>query len=97
MSPLGSLFYADIVEASMQSAVEAISRMLGLGGRTENWPIESAVDALGPGAHLTFGSNSRIRGVKSRAVLGWQPRGPALMEEIERGTYLEQYGRALAR
>jgi hypothetical protein len=35
--------------------------------------------------------------VKSRTVLGWQPRGPALLEEIERGTYLQQYGRALSR
>ena len=96
-APAGSLFHAENGEASMKSAAEAISRMLGLGGRTESWPIESAVDALGPGAHLTFGSNSRIRGVKSRAVLGWQPRGPALLEEIERGTYLQQYGRALSR
>jgi nucleoside-diphosphate-sugar epimerase len=91
-APAGSLFYAENGEASMKSAVESISRMLGLGGRTENWPIEAAVDALGPGAHLTFGSNSRVSAAKARAMLGWKPAGPALMDEIERGTYLQQYG-----
>jgi nucleoside-diphosphate-sugar epimerase len=96
-APAGSLFYAENGEASMKSVAEAISRMLGLGGATENWPIEAAVEALGPGAHLTFGSNSRVRALKARAMLGWKPSGPALMDEIERGTYLQQYGTALSR
>jgi hypothetical protein len=30
-------------------------------------------------------------------MLGWKPSGPALMDEIERGTYLQQYGTALSR
>lgn len=92
-APPGSLFYAENGEASMKSAVEAISRMLGLGGRTENWPIDEAVAVLGPGAHLTFGSNSRVRAVKARKVLGWEPKGPPLLHEIEQGIYKEQYGR----
>jgi hypothetical protein len=66
--------------------------MLGLGDRTEDWPIGAAVDGLGPGAHLSFGSNSRIRGVKSRQVLGWQPKGGTLIDEIENGVYKEVYG-----
>lgn len=92
-APAGSLFYAESGETSMKSAVEAISRMLGLGGRTEDWPIEDAAAVLGPGAHLTFGSNSRVRAVKARKVLGWEPKGPPLLQEIEQGTYKELYGR----
>jgi nucleoside-diphosphate-sugar epimerase len=92
-APAGSLFYCENSEASMKSVAQAIGRMLGLGERTEDWPIGAAVEGLGPGAHLTFGSNSRIRGVKSRAVLGWAPKGPGLMQEIESGVYREVYGK----
>jgi nucleoside-diphosphate-sugar epimerase len=92
-APAGSLFYAENGEASMKEAVEAISRMLGLGGRTEDWPIDAAVDALGPAAHLSFGSNSRVRALKARAMLGWGPRGPALLHEIEHGVYRQEHAR----
>jgi nucleoside-diphosphate-sugar epimerase len=91
-APAGSLFYAENGEASMKTAVEAISRMLGLGGKTEAWAIEDAVTALGPGAHLTFASNSRVRAVKARKVLGWAPKGPILLDEIEHGAYRDLYG-----
>jgi nucleoside-diphosphate-sugar epimerase len=91
-APAGSLFYAENGEASMRTAVEAISRMLGHGGKTEAWAIEDAVTALGPGAHLTFASNSRVQAVKARKVLGWAPNGPALRDEIEHGVYKELYG-----
>jgi hypothetical protein len=47
---------------------------------------------LGPGAYLSFGSNSRVRGVQSRK-LGWQPKGRALFDEIENGVYAEVYGK----
>lgn len=92
-APAGSLFYAENGESSMKSTVEAISRMLGQGGRAEDWPIAAAVEALGPGAHLTFGSNSRVQAQKARKVLGWAPKGPALTDEIEQGAYKELYGR----
>lgn len=92
-APAGSLFYAENGEASMKALVEAISRMLGFGGRTENWPIADAVAALGPGAHLTFGSNSRVKADKARRVLGWAPKGPALLDDVERGTYAEHTAR----
>lgn len=91
-APAGSLFYAENGEASMKTAAEAISRMLGLGGKTEPWAIEDAVTVLGPGAHLTFGSNSRVRAMKARKLLGWAPKGPGLIEEIEQGVYKEIYG-----
>jgi nucleoside-diphosphate-sugar epimerase len=90
-APAGSLFYAENGEASMRTSVEAISRMLGLGGKTEAWAIEDAVAALGPGAHLSFASNSRVQALKARRVLGWVPRGPTLLDEIEHGAYRDLY------
>src|ERR1043165_616373 len=89
----GSLFYAENGEASFKSVAESIGRMLGLGERTKSWTIGEAVDLLGPGAYLSFGSNSRVRGKRSRA-LGWKPQGGTLADEIERGVYAEMHGRS---
>ena len=91
-APAGSLFYAENGEADFKSVTCSIGRMLGLGDTTRDWPIGEAVEELGPGAYLSFGSNSRVRGVKSRQ-LGWQPKGPTLFDEIENGVYAEVHGR----
>jgi hypothetical protein len=66
--------------------------MLGLGDTTKDWPIGEAVEGLGPGAYLSFGSNSRVRGKRSRE-LGWVPKGGGLFDEIEKGVYKEVYGK----
>jgi nucleoside-diphosphate-sugar epimerase len=92
-APAGSLFYAEAGEVSFKALAQAIGRMLGQGERTQDWPIAEAVEALGPGAHLTFGSNSRVRGDKARKMLGWEPKGPPLFDEVERGVYREVYGK----
>jgi nucleoside-diphosphate-sugar epimerase len=91
-APAGSLFYAENGEASMKSTAEAISRMLGFAGRSEEWTIDDAVTALGPSAHLTFGSNSRVQSLKARKMLGWSPKGPTLIHEIEHGVYKDVHG-----
>jgi len=91
-APAGSLFYAESGEANFKSVAQSIGRMLGMGDTTRDWPIGEAVEGLGPGAYLSFGSNSRVRGVKSRA-LGWKPKQGTLFDEIENGVYAEVYGR----
>jgi nucleoside-diphosphate-sugar epimerase len=88
----GALFYAENGEASFKSVAQSIGRMLGLGEGTKSWTIGEAVDLLGPGAYLSFGSNSRVRGKRSRA-LGWKPQQGTLADEIERGVYAEMHGR----
>jgi nucleoside-diphosphate-sugar epimerase len=88
----GSLFYAENGEANFKSVAQSIGRMLGMGEKTQDWPIGEAVEGLGPGAYLSFGSNSRVRGVQSRK-LGWQPKGGTLFDEIEKGVYAEVYGK----
>jgi nucleoside-diphosphate-sugar epimerase len=91
-APAGSLFYAENGEASFKSVAQSIGRMLGLGERTQDWPIGEAVEGFGPGAYLSFGSNSRVRGKRSRE-LGWKPKQGTLAGEIEKGVYREVYGR----
>jgi nucleoside-diphosphate-sugar epimerase len=87
----GSVFYAENGEASFKTVTQSIGRMLGLGDTTKDWPIGEAVEGLGPGAYLSFGSNSRVRGKRSRE-LRWVPQGGSLFDEIEKGVYREVYG-----
>ena len=61
--------------------------MLGFGGRTREWSPQDAEAAIGFKAHGSFGSNSRVRGKRSRAELGWQPKGVSLLEDIEHVWY----------
>ncbi|MGB9365573.1 MAG: NAD-dependent epimerase/dehydratase family protein [Xanthobacteraceae bacterium] len=88
----GSLFYAESGEANFKSVTQSIGRMLGLGDTTKDWPIGEAVEGLGPGAYLSFGSNSRVRGKRARE-LGWKPKQGTLFDEIEKGVYAEVYGK----
>jgi nucleoside-diphosphate-sugar epimerase len=87
-APAGAFYYAENGENSYREVTEAISRMLGLGGRTQGMPIEEAVVELGESAaHFSFGSNSRVRAVRARRELGWTPKGSTLLDEIEHGSY----------
>lgn len=87
----GSLFYAENGEADFKSLAQSIGRMLGFGDTTKDLPIGEAVDALGPSAYLSFGSNSRVRGKRARE-LGWAPTKQTVFDEIENGVYKEMYG-----
>lgn len=86
-APAGALYYAENGEEALKDIAASISRMLGFGGRTRNWSPEDAEKALGPKAHSSFASNSRVRGKRARAELGWKPTGIPVFEEIERGHY----------
>lgn len=91
----GELFNTASGEADFRSLAEAISRMLGQGGRTRRWTVAEAGLALGSAfgafgayvARANFGSNSRITGEKARATLGWRPRMPSIFDDIEQGSY----------
>ena len=87
-APGGAFYYAENGENSMRELAEAISRMLGYGGRTQNMSVEDAVAEWGEGgARYTMGSNSRVRAVRARQELGWSPSASSLLEEVERGCY----------
>jgi nucleoside-diphosphate-sugar epimerase len=92
-APAGSFYFAENGENSMRETCEAISRMLGFGGRTQSMTIEEAAAAWGEGpAEDTMGSNSRVRAKRARAELGWRAVERGLIEEIERGCYKEDSG-----
>jgi hypothetical protein len=62
--------------------------MLGFGGRTQPMPLPEAIAEFGEGAaQFSMGSNSRVRALRARRELGWNPAGRPLLEEIERGCY----------
>jgi len=87
-APGGAFYYAENGENSMRELAEAISRMLGYGGRTEPMSVEEAIAAWGEGgARYTMGSNSRVRAVRAREELGWSPSAPSLLDEVESGCY----------
>lgn len=89
-APPGSLFYAENGECSMRAVAQAISRLLGYGGKTESWPMAEALKEWGISAHATFASNSRVSALKARKMLDWKPSRPALLDDIENGSYRAQ-------
>ena len=87
-APAGAFYYAEAGENSYREIAGAISRMLGLGGRTEALTMSEAIAEFGEGAaQFSMGSNSRVRALRARRELGWKPAGRPLLEEIERGCY----------
>ncbi len=90
-APAGAFYYAENGENSMREVCEAISRMLGQGGRTQSMTVEDAVTEWGDGpANDTMGSNSRVRAKRARAELKWRPKARSLIEEIEHGCYVRE-------
>jgi nucleoside-diphosphate-sugar epimerase len=87
-APAGAFYYAENGENSMRELAQAVSRMLGYGGRTEEMSVEEAIGEWGEGgARYTMGSNSRVRAVRARQELGWSPSAPSLIDEVEHGCY----------
>jgi nucleoside-diphosphate-sugar epimerase len=90
-APAGAFYYAENGENSMREVCEAISRMLGQGGRTQSMSVEEAAVEWGEGpANDTMGSNSRVRANRARGELRWRPKARSLIEEIERGCYAQR-------
>ncbi|WP_050436171.1 NAD-dependent epimerase/dehydratase family protein [Chondromyces crocatus] len=90
----GSFFFAENGENSLRDIATALSHALGFGGKTVSWPIAEAIEQYGAeAARFGLASNSRVRGVRSRADLGWKPHRTALLDEIERGSYRDDFGR----
>ncbi|MCY1053664.1 NAD-dependent epimerase/dehydratase family protein [Nannocystis sp. SCPEA4] len=88
----GSFFFAENGETSLREVALAIAHLLGFGDRTTSWPLAEAIAALGEeAAAMGLASNSRVRATHARA-LGWRPSRPGLVEDIERGSYRQDFG-----
>jgi nucleoside-diphosphate-sugar epimerase len=84
-APAASFFFAENGENSLKEVATSISRSLGFGGKTESWKAEDALRAEGDWARFALGSNSRVRAVNARRLLGWTPKAPSLAESVEGG------------
>jgi nucleoside-diphosphate-sugar epimerase len=82
-APAGSFFFAANGECSLKAIAEAIGRMLDV--PVGSWSVHDAEAVWGfEAAHFAFGSNSRVRALNARELLGWEPRAIGLIEDIER-------------
>lgn len=87
-APPGAFYFAEHGEASMREVCQAINRLLGIAGEPQSMTLEEAATEWGEGpANDTMASNSRVRAIRARRELGWTPKGPPLLEEIETGCY----------
>lgn len=87
-APAGTLLNATSGPAVRVSEVaEAASRAGGAEGRTESWPIEEARKTLGPYADA-LALDQQVSSEKAVELLGWNPRSPSMLEDLERGSYV---------
>lgn len=83
-APAGAFYFVENGEASYRDVCAAIARRLGLGA-PQPWPFEEAAKELGENsAAYSYGSNSRVRGKRTRAELGWRPKHTSAIDWIER-------------
>jgi nucleoside-diphosphate-sugar epimerase len=87
----GSFYFLENGAASLKSIVESIARLTGARRSPESWSIDQALAEWGPqAAWFSLGGNSRVNADKARKMLGWNPSGAGLFQEIEQGWYRRQ-------
>lgn len=78
----GGFYFAESGEASFRAIATAIARRLGVGG-PEPLDVGSAIGAWGHElAVYALGSNSRVRGRRTREVFDWTPRHTSVVDWI---------------
>jgi nucleoside-diphosphate-sugar epimerase len=77
-APSASYFFAENGEESFKDLARYISDALGFEGRTVSWSFDEAAAELGPLAQYTLATNSRVRAVHARNLLGWKPDGESI-------------------
>jgi nucleoside-diphosphate-sugar epimerase len=83
-SPAGTFYFVESGEAAFRDMTAAIAEALDL-GPAQDWPLPEAIAEWGyEMASYGLGSNSRVRGERSRKLLGWQPTGPSVLEWISK-------------
>jgi len=70
----------------VRDVASAASRAAGAGGRTTAWPLEEARKKLGAYADALV-LDQQASGRRAQETLGWRPRHPDVLEDIERGSY----------
>jgi nucleoside-diphosphate-sugar epimerase len=67
---------------------EAASRSVGADNRVTLWPVDEARSTLGPFADALV-LDTNIKTDRARKLLGWQPIGPSIIDDLESGSYTE--------
>lgn len=82
-APAGAFYFAENGDASYAEIAAAISKRLGI-EKIEGLSEEQAIAVWGlNSARYSLGSNSRVRALRARSELGWQPRHPSALQWIE--------------
>ena len=82
-APAGSFYFVENGEASFAVIGLAIAHRLGLAS-VQSWTVEQAAQQWGEGqARYSFGSNSRVRALRTRRELDWMPKHDSLIRWIE--------------
>lgn len=82
-APSASYFYAENGEESYKDISGYVSEALGFEGKIQSWPAKEALAELGDWARFALGSNSRVRSVHARNLLGWKPSHESLSDWIK--------------
>jgi len=88
LAPSGSVLHAVAEEGvPFGEIAEAIGRHLDV--PTKSLGPTEAIDHFGPLGHFV-GLDSPVDATMSRELLGWEPTGPGLLEDLEQGHYYRQ-------
>jgi nucleoside-diphosphate-sugar epimerase len=86
----GALYHAAGAEANFREMARAVARAVGCD--TRSLSMTDAIDVFGKfRALVAFGTSSRSRAPRSRHELGWNPTERDVIEEIEEGSYRQEW------
>jgi len=86
MAKAGSIFVpASGQVPSFGEIAVSISRLIGAGGQTASWPVHEAAAVMGDWVYAIV-ANQQFS-TRAGELLGWKPAGPAIFDDIERGSY----------
>lgn len=82
-APAGAFYFVENGEAAYADIGAAIARRLGLSA-VQSWTVREATREWGEShARYSFGSNSRVRALRARRELNWQPQHASVTDWIE--------------
>lgn len=86
-APAGSVYNIGSGEATMADIAQAVATLVGIDAAESTTP-EEAYDVFGRRwVEVALSSNSRVDSQLARDELGWNPLGPALLDELTTGSY----------
>lgn len=80
------LLAAEGASVTVRELALAASRGAGIEGRVESWPLDEARQSLG-GFADALALDQQISADKAKRLLGWTPKAPSVLEELEHGSY----------